>query len=95
MALADPMVGSAVDRAERICADIGRFDAEAVVISRIPGASHCAMEATVIGEVVRDRIDIPVLEIEVPPITDAMEPNLRTRLEAVVETVRASRSKQP
>ena len=44
MALADPMVGSAVDRAERICADIRRFGAEAVVISRIPGASHCAME---------------------------------------------------
>ena len=42
MALADPMVGSAADRAERICRDIGRFGAEAVVISRIPGASHCA-----------------------------------------------------
>ena len=55
MALADPMVGSAVDRAERIAADIRRFGAEAVVISRIPGASHCALEATIIGDVVRRR----------------------------------------
>jgi hypothetical protein len=91
MALADPMVGSAVDRAERICDDVRRFGAEAVVISRIPGASHCAFEGAVIGEVIRGRIDIPVLEIEVPPITDAMEPTLRTRLEALVETVQERR----
>jgi benzoyl-CoA reductase/2-hydroxyglutaryl-CoA dehydratase subunit BcrC/BadD/HgdB len=90
-ALADPMVGSATDRAERICADIGRFQAEALVISRIPGASHCVMEAALIGEVVKSRIDAPILEIEVPPITDAIEPTLRTRLEALVETVRERR----
>ncbi len=90
-ALADPMVGSAADRAQRICADIGRFGAEALVISRIPGASHCAMEATVIGEAVQARFDIPILEIEVPPLTDAIEPALRTRLEALIETVREKR----
>jgi benzoyl-CoA reductase/2-hydroxyglutaryl-CoA dehydratase subunit BcrC/BadD/HgdB len=89
MALADPMVGSAADRAERICADIHRFGAEALVISRIPGASHCAMEAAVIGEVIKDQIDIPILEIEVPPVLDAIEPTLRTRLEALIETVRS------
>jgi hypothetical protein len=88
MALADPMVGSAADRAKRICADIRRFGAEALVISRIPGASHCAMEATVIGHVIKKQIDIPILEIEVPPISDAIQPTLRTRLEALVETVR-------
>ena len=87
MALADPMVGSAADRAERICADACLFGAEAVVISRIPGASHCAMEGAVIGEIVRARLGITVLEIEVPPISDSMEPTLRTRLEALVETV--------
>lgn len=48
MALADPMVGSAVDRGKRICSDIRQFGARGVVISRIPGASHCAMEATII-----------------------------------------------
>ena len=86
MALADPMVGSAADRAQRIVADIRRFGARAVVISRIPGASHCGLEGTVIGEIVRRRLGLPVLELEVPPITDAMEPALRTRLEALVET---------
>lgn len=91
MALADPMAGSSVDRAERICADISRFGAEAVLISRIPGASHCALEGRVIGEIVRERHDIPVVEIEVPPVTDSMQPTLRTRLEALVETVKARR----
>jgi benzoyl-CoA reductase/2-hydroxyglutaryl-CoA dehydratase subunit BcrC/BadD/HgdB len=91
MALADPMVGSAQDRGRRIADEICRFGAEALVVSRIPGASHCAMEATILGETVRSQMDIPVLDIEVPSITDALRPNLRTRLEALVETVRASR----
>jgi hypothetical protein len=57
-----------------------------VVISRIPGASHCALEGLVIADVVRQRSGLPVVEIEVPPITDSLEPSLRTRLEALVET---------
>lgn len=89
MALADPMAGSSIDRAGRIVADICRFGAEAVLISRIPGASHCALEGRVISEIVRERLDIPVLEIEVPPVTDSMQPTVRTRLEALVETVKA------
>ena len=92
-ALADPMVGSAVDRAERICADVRRFRAEAVVVSRIPGASHCAAEGQVIGDVVRARVGVPVLEIEVSPVADAMEPTIRTRLEALIETVNEHRKK--
>jgi hypothetical protein len=88
MALADPMVGSPVDRARRIAADVRRFGAEAVVISRIPGASHCALEGGLIREIVGRQCGVPVLELEVPPISDALEPALRTRLEALVETVR-------
>jgi benzoyl-CoA reductase/2-hydroxyglutaryl-CoA dehydratase subunit BcrC/BadD/HgdB len=91
MALADPMAGSSIDRAQRICADIRRFGAEAVLISRIPGASHCALEGRVIGEIVREKFDIPILEIEVPPVIDSMRPTVRTRLEALVETVKAHR----
>ena len=85
------MVGSPVDRAERICHDIERFGAEAVVVSGIPGASHCALEGTIIGAVVRRQLALPVLEIEIPPIADSLEPTLRTRLEALVETVRSKR----
>ena len=95
MALADPMAGSSVDRAERICADIKAFGAEAVMISRIPGASHCALEGRVIAEIVQDRFDMPVVEIEVPPVIDSIRPTVRTRLEALVETVKARRGKTP
>jgi len=91
MALADPMVGAAVDRAARIVADIRRFDAEAVIVSRIPGASHCALEGEIIGEIVREECGLPVLEIEVPSITDATQATLRTRLEALVEIVKEKR----
>ncbi|MHC4165985.1 MAG: 2-hydroxyacyl-CoA dehydratase [Planctomycetota bacterium] len=91
MALADPMAGSSIDRARRICADIETFGAEAVMISRIPGASHCALEGQVIAEIVQAEYDIPVVEIEVPPVTDSMRPTVRTRLEALVETVEARR----
>jgi benzoyl-CoA reductase/2-hydroxyglutaryl-CoA dehydratase subunit BcrC/BadD/HgdB len=92
MALADPMVGSPADRAERICADIVKFEAEAMVISRIPGASHCAGEGAVIGDLVHQRMGIPVLDMEVPPVIDAMEPTVRTRLEALVETTQGRRT---
>jgi benzoyl-CoA reductase/2-hydroxyglutaryl-CoA dehydratase subunit BcrC/BadD/HgdB len=91
MALADPMVGSSADRAKLICADIRRFGAEAVLISRIPGASHCALEGQIISEMVKDELGVPVLEIEVPPVTDSMSPTLRTRLQALVETVKERR----
>jgi benzoyl-CoA reductase/2-hydroxyglutaryl-CoA dehydratase subunit BcrC/BadD/HgdB len=94
MALADPMVGSIADRARRIAMEMGRYGAEGVIVSRIPGASHCAMEAAIIGRVIRDRIDVPVLEIEVPPLTDSMTPTIRTRLEALVETVRETRKRR-
>jgi benzoyl-CoA reductase/2-hydroxyglutaryl-CoA dehydratase subunit BcrC/BadD/HgdB len=90
-ALADPMAGSPVDRAERICREATDFGAQAVVISRIPGASHCALEGILIGDIVRRRLSLPTVEIEVPPITDALEPSLRTRLEALVETARGER----
>lgn len=86
MALADPMVGTTGDRAERICRDAVAFGSEAVLISRIPGASHCATEATIIGDMLCSRLDLPVMEVEVPPVIDSMENTLVTRLEALMET---------
>lgn len=91
MGLADPMVGSSFDRARRICHDIQFFRAEGVVISRIPGASHCAWEGQIIQEQVQRRLGLPVVEIEVSPVTDAMCPTLQTRLEALVETIKKRR----
>ncbi|OPZ99695.1 MAG: 2-hydroxyglutaryl-CoA dehydratase, D-component [Planctomycetes bacterium ADurb.Bin412] len=92
MALADPMVGSSSDRAELICQKIAAFEAEGVVISRIPGASHCALEGTIIAEVVRAKLGIPVLEIEVPPISNAVRPALQNRINALIETIEQRRT---
>ncbi len=91
-ALADPMVGSARDRAERVCRDARALGAEAMVVSRIPGASHCATEGRIIGEKVGAELGIPVVEIEVPPLSDAITPTLENRLEALVETAHARRN---
>ena len=93
MVLADPMVGSPVDRAERIAADLRRFGAEAAVISRIPGASHCGWEGRLLGRSIERLCGVPIIEIEVPPIADSLEPALRTRLEALVEMVKENRRK--
>ena len=90
-ALGDPMVGPAADRAERICGDIRRFGAEAAVISRIPGASHCALEGKVMHDIITERLSLPVVEIEVPPLSDPIAPKLRTRLEALVEVTKGKR----
>jgi len=92
-ALADPMVGSAADRAERICSDASAAGAEAVIVSRIPGASHCATEGAIIAETVGERLGIPCIEIEVPTLSDAYHASLCTRLSALTEAVHQRREK--
>lgn len=91
VALADPMVGPAQDRAEQALDAIEQLKAEALVVSRIPGASHCAREGAAFRECVQRRLAIPALEIEVPPLCDATIPSLRSRLQALVETAMALR----
>jgi benzoyl-CoA reductase/2-hydroxyglutaryl-CoA dehydratase subunit BcrC/BadD/HgdB len=93
-ALSDPMVGSADQRAARICSDARQFESEAVIISRIPGASHCALESSVIADRVKDELGLPVVELEVPPVCDAMMPTLQTRIEALIEVARSRRRSQ-
>ena len=90
-ALADPMAGSTLERAARIVADCRAARAEAVVVARIPGASHCAREGAIIREVVRHELGIPTLELEVPPVCDALLPALGSRLQALIETGRRGR----
>ena len=92
-ALADPMVGPTADRAARIVRECQAGRAEAVVVSRIPGASHCAREGEIIREMVRRKIGIPAIELEIPPVCDAMLPTLGSRLQALMETARARRTK--
>jgi hypothetical protein len=91
-ALADPMVGPTADRAARIVRECRAGRAEAVVVSRIPGASHCAREGEIILEIVRQEIGIPAIELEIPPVCDAIRPTLGSRLQALVETAQARRT---
>jgi benzoyl-CoA reductase/2-hydroxyglutaryl-CoA dehydratase subunit BcrC/BadD/HgdB len=91
MAMADPMVGPSRERAMRICRDIAEYGSEALVISRIPGASHCALEGEIIARHVREVLGVPVVEVEVPPLSDAVRPALESRLTALVEIVRERR----
>ena len=44
-------------------------------------------EGAVIAEIVGTELGGPVVEIEAPPLTDAMTPTLKTRIAALVETV--------
>ncbi len=92
IALADPMVGPTTDRAGRIVRECRAQHAETVVVSRIPGASHCAREGEIIAELVGREIGIPGVELEVPSVCDALLPTLRTRLQAVIETATARRT---
>lgn len=90
-ALADPMIGPSVDRARRIGAECRRQRIEAVVVSRIPGASHCPWEGTLLRKHLAAGLDLPVVEVEIPPVCDALLPTLQTRLEALMETARERR----
>jgi hypothetical protein len=92
-ALADPMVGPTTDRAARIVRECRANRIEAVVVSRIPGASHCAREGENIRETVRREIGIPAIELEIPPVCDALLPALGSRLQALVETAFAGRAR--
>jgi hypothetical protein len=90
-ALADPMVGPAQDRARRIADQCRQLRVEAVVVSRIPGASHCPWEGALIRQQIAVDLGLPVIELTVPPVCDALLPALRTRLQALMETARARR----
>ena len=91
-ALADPMVGPTADRAGRVIRECRAGGAEGVVISRIPGASHCAREGEIIRELVRRDLGIPAIELEIPPVCDTLRPHLGSRLQALFETARARRT---
>ncbi len=84
-ALADPMIGTAAERAHRIAVECRKTNAQAVVIARIPGASHCPWESEMIRSVVQTETQLPIVEIEVPHVCDALLPNLRNRLQTVIE----------
>jgi hypothetical protein len=86
------MVGPTAERAARIATECRALRAEALVVSRIPGASHCAREGGIIRAQVFAALGLPSVELDIPPVIDALRPTLANRLEALVETARSRRS---
>ena len=91
-ALRDPMIGTAEYRAQLVIDEARRYGAEGVVVSHIPGASHCATEGVVIRQEVQRALDLPVLEIVVPPVSDASIGQLAARFEGFFDIIRSRRS---
>jgi hypothetical protein len=89
-ALADPMAGPAAQRAARIAREAQAARAEVVVVSRIPGASHCPFEARAVARACQS-LHIPVVEVEVPPLTEGIDPAFATRLTAAFEIAQERR----
>lgn len=83
MALADPMAGTIRARMMACLIDAKRCGARGIIVSRIPGASHCAFEASMLSTI----SDLPVLEIEIPSLTDLVAPSLMTRLQGFIESI--------
>ncbi|MFH1230183.1 MAG: 2-hydroxyacyl-CoA dehydratase family protein [Planctomycetota bacterium] len=92
MVLSDPMIGSAEYRTRRIIAEAREYKAEGVIISRIPGASHCASESYIIRDIIKKELDIPVLDISVPSLIDSTMTSLITRIQAFFEILDSKRS---
>jgi len=92
IALCDPMIGSSRYRAKLICDEVKKYNAEGVILSDIPGASHCATEGRVIREFIEREFGIPVLEVTVPPLTDSAIGQLTTRFSAFLEIIEDRRS---
>lgn len=91
-ALCDPMIGPSIYRAKLVADEAVKYSAEGVIISDIPGASHCATEGRMIRDYVADKLSLPVLEITVPPLTDSAIGQISTRLEAFFEVIKDRRN---
>ncbi|MBN2490006.1 MAG: 2-hydroxyacyl-CoA dehydratase [Planctomycetes bacterium] len=90
--LENPMIGSAVRRAEIICADAEKYAAEGVVVVSFFGASHCAYENRILTEAVRERLGLPTVVLNCQTVTNGLPEPVRNRLEAAIETIRARRT---
>lgn len=91
-ALCDRLIGGDRRRARLAVAEARRCNAEAVVVARIPGASHCVGEHRALARELAAHGGLPLVEIEVPPIADPAAGQIRGRLAALMETARGRRS---
>jgi hypothetical protein len=94
VALCDRMIGSDRRRAALAVAEARPRGVEAVVVARVPGASHGCSEGPAMTRAVADAT-WPVVAIEVPVIADAASGQIRGRLDALLETALARRTVRP
>jgi hypothetical protein len=78
------LIGSTEERVRRIKQKIAQNKIKGVLITNMLGASHCAMETRLIERLLSD---VPALSIDVPA-PFGINQQIRTRIEAFVETIR-------
>jgi benzoyl-CoA reductase/2-hydroxyglutaryl-CoA dehydratase subunit BcrC/BadD/HgdB len=85
------LIGTSRQRAASVIRQARERQAEGVVISGILGGSHCAMETRLISDIVKQELDLPVLEFDVAPPSNAIGRQLQTRIDAFLEVLRSRR----
>jgi benzoyl-CoA reductase/2-hydroxyglutaryl-CoA dehydratase subunit BcrC/BadD/HgdB len=86
------LIGSSRARAESAIQQAKEFGADGVIISGILGGSHCATETSLIRDYIQEQLDLPVLAFDVPAPTTGISSQIRTRMEAFIEVLRARRT---
>ncbi len=77
--------GTSRERAEMLIRQAQANRAEGLIISGILGGSHCAMESRLIGSLVREQLQIPVLEFDVAQPNREIDRQTKTRIDAFLE----------
>jgi benzoyl-CoA reductase/2-hydroxyglutaryl-CoA dehydratase subunit BcrC/BadD/HgdB len=85
------LIGTSRARAESVIRQARERQAEGVIISGILGGSHCAMETRLISDIVKQELDLPVLEFDVAPPSNEIGLQLQTRIDAFLEVLRSRR----
>lgn len=89
--MAASLIGTSQSRAETVIRQARERQAEGVIISGILGGSHCAMETRLISDIVKQELDLPVLEFDVAPPSNGIGRQLQTRIDAFLEVLRSRR----
>lgn len=89
--MAASLIGTSRDRAASVIRQARERRAEGVIISGILGGSHCAMETRLISDIVKQELDLPVLEFDVAPPAKEIGRQLQTRIDAFLEVLRSRR----
>jgi benzoyl-CoA reductase/2-hydroxyglutaryl-CoA dehydratase subunit BcrC/BadD/HgdB len=89
--MAASLIGTSRQRAASVMKQARERRAEGIIISGILGGSHCAMETRLISDIVKQELDLPVLEFDVAPPSNEIGRQLQTRIDAFLEVLRSRR----